>query len=276
MSVELKKILNLYSHQNNIKDIYILISKLKNISYTQALLTLDEISLSTTELTQFQNFINRLNNGEPVSKIINKREFWKDSFYINQEVLDPRPETEIIIETALKKFSVSQKFRFLDIGTGSGCLLLSLAKEFKNAHGVGIDISEKAIEVAQINKKNLNVSNVDIMSTSWNDFSPQCQFDLIVSNPPYIKTSDINTLDDNVKLYDPYLALNGGESGLDAYNQISYLIKNWLLPTGIVLLEIGINQAQDVSDIFKRQGYTLLQTIPDLQNIPRILMFSIN
>ncbi len=276
MSVELKKILNLYSHQNNIKDIYILISKLKNISYTQALLTLDEISLSTTELTQFQNFINRLNNGEPVSKIINKREFWKDSFYINQEVLDPRPETEIIIETALKKFSVSQKFRFLDIGTGSGCLLLSLAKEFKNAHGVGIDISEKAIEVAQINKKNLNVSNVDIMSTSWNDFSPQCQFDLIVSNPPYIKTSDINTLDDNVKLYDPYLALNGGESGLDAYNQISYLIKNWLLPTGIVLLEIGINQSQDVSDIFKRQGYTLLQTIPDLQNIPRILMFSIN
>ncbi len=276
MSVELKKILNLYSHQNNIKDIYILISKLKNISYTQALLTLDEISLSTTELTQFQNFINRLNNGEPVSKIINKREFWKDSFYINQEVLDPRPETEIIIETALKKFSVSQKFRFLDIGTGSGCLLLSLAKEFKNAHGVGIDISEKAIEVAQINKKNLNVSNVDIMSTSWNDFSPQCQFDLIVSNPPYIKTSDINTLDDNVKLYDPYLALNGGESGLDAYNQLSYLIKNWLLPTGIVLLEIGINQSQDVSDIFKRQGYTLLQTIPDLQNIPRILMFSIN
>lgn len=251
----------------------IFVSKLKNIPNEQVMFAPETVSLSENELERLGEFVDRYNNGEPESKIINCREFWKDAFFVDKNVLDPRPETEIIIEVALKLFSAESYFNFLDAGTGSGCILLSLAREFPNANGIGIDISESAVAVANKNKENLKVKNAEIVQTSWNDFSPSHRFDLIVSNPPYIKSEDIVGLDKQVREFDPLLALDGGKSGLDAFEQLAPLIKQWINPNGHVLLEIGIYQKDQVRDIFNSSGFRLTEVYNDLQGIPRVLNF---
>ena len=189
--------------------------------------------------------------------------------------MDPRPETEIIVERTLKIFAKDQKFDFLDIGTGSGCILLSIAKEFPKSRGIGIDISEKAAAVALKNKSDLRVENAEVQNVGWSDFRPQKKFDLIVSNPPYIKTSDVLDLDDNVKNFDPHLALDGGCDGLDAYKQLSDLTKNWLNPHGKILLEIGFDQYDAVKNIFESKGFSLENSHLDFQKIRRVLEFNV-
>lgn len=263
-----------YEHRCPPKILRLFVAKVKNISVNEAMFEMDELQFSLAELAQLENFIARYESHEPISKILNRREFWDSEFFVNADVLDPRPETEIIIERTLEIFAKDQVFDFLDIGAGSGCILLSIAKEFPKSRGIGIDVSEKAVAVALKNKSNLCVKNVEIKNVGWNDFHPPKKFDLIVSNPPYIKTADISGLDDNVKNFDPYLALDGGQDGMDAYKQLSELMQNWLKPKGKILLEIGFDQHNTVKNIFESKGFSLANSHLDLQKIHRVLEFS--
>ncbi len=269
--MKVREILQQYRDQCDLRDLQILIAEVMRVPLSRILLSSDDDILSEDEFEKLKSFIDRNKHGEPISKILNRREFWKDVFFVNEKVLDPRPETEIIIETALKFFKEKTHFNFLDIGTGSGCIPLSLSREFPNAHGIGIDISHDAIEVANTNKERLNIKNVDFINVGWNDFCSALKFDLIVSNPPYIKTEDIAQLDINVQKFDPLLALDGGDSGLNAYEELAPIIKKFLSREGIVLLEIGQDQHQQVCDIFSNGGYQIIEMIPDLQGIIRVI-----
>ncbi len=259
-----------------VKDIRKLIAKVKNLSYEKVAFDADSVFLNTEEQEQFQQLLARYRNDEPISKILNSRGFWKYDFFVNEDVLDPRPETELIIETVLTLFNTSEKLNFLDIGTGSGCILLSLLGEFENSAGTGIDISEKAIAVARKNQQKLNIKNANFENVSWNNFASSKQFDVIVSNPPYIRTSEIASLDKNVRKYDPLLALDGGETGLRPYQEISALATHWLKPNGYIIFEVGYNQAQAVSEILESNGYTSIQIAKDLAEIDRIVYARMN
>ena len=194
----------------------------------------------------------RLNN-EPISKIINRKSFWDYDFYVNGNVLDPRPDTENLIELVLSVYNTNKKLHILDMGTGSGCLILTLLKLFKNATGVAVDISEKALEVAKFNAKNLGVENINFVLSNWNDNVAE-KFDIIVSNPPYIETEEIQKLDKDVKNFDPMLALDGGINGLKCYEYIAQnIIKNCKNNTKI-FFEVGHNQAKIVTDIFEKKS----------------------
>ncbi len=267
--------LKYYAKRCPVKVLRSFIAKIKNLSINEVVLHMDDFEFSIHEVEQLENFVSRYESHEPISKIMNRREFWNSEFFVNKDVLDPRPETEIIIEQTLKLFEKDQSFDFIDIGTGSGCILLSIAKEFPKSYGTGIDISEKAVAVAQKNRSDLRIENVEILNVSWNDFYPRKKFDLVVSNPPYIKTSDIFELDDNVKNFDPHLALDGGEDGLKSYEQLSDLIKDWINPNGKVLLEIGFNQYSDVKNIFESKGFYLSNSYLDFQQIHRVIEFCI-
>jgi release factor glutamine methyltransferase len=220
-------------------------------------------------------FIARRNEGEPIAKIIGRKEFWRDEFFTSTHTLDPRPESELIIESALHLRPNRQAaLTILDIGTGTGCLLLSLLQEYPNASGVGIDISEQAISTANRNATALKLQNRCLFhNLSWTD-APKSLYDIIITNPPYIPTGDIDNLDIDVKNYDPMQALDGGIDGLDAYRQILAISGDLLKDDGIFICEIGINQHIDVAKLAIDAGFNQLLTQTDLAGIIRVLVFN--
>ena len=227
---------------------------------------LEEAASSPQEL---QSFIQRRLQHEPVAKIIGKKGFWKDDFIVNKDVLDPRPDSETLIEAVLEQYpNRTMPLRFLDLGTGSGCLLLSLLQEYPNATGMGIDISPKAIEITDKNKKNQNA--VFMQKDMCSDLSDLGTFDIMISNPPYIPTAEIETLEKDVKDYDPLLALDGGIDGLDFYR---VLAKKHLAPR--LFIEIGINQEQQIIPLFESEGWQFVKSWKDLGGITRILCFKV-
>lgn len=223
---------------------------------------------------QIDDFIRRRKQGEPVSKILNQKGFWKRDFYVNTDVLDPRPDSETLIEAVLKTFpDTTVDCHILDVGTGSGCLLLTLLDEYPNAKGTGIDISEKALAVAQ---KNNTTNRADFLQKDMfsDDFTDGLkQYDIIVSNPPYIPTKDIELLDNAVKLYDPITALDGGEDGLNPYRRLSECLHKILKPNGRVFFEIGQGQEKDVISIMESNNWILEKMCADLNSIIRVLSF---
>ncbi|MDY6407133.1 MAG: peptide chain release factor N(5)-glutamine methyltransferase [Pseudomonadota bacterium] len=218
--------------------------------------------------------IHRRLNHEPVSKIIGQKGFWKSEFVTSKDVLDPRPDSETIIESVLKCFPDKGKpYRILDIGVGSGCLLFSLLDEYPHATGVGIDISKRALDVA---KKNQNDRQATLLQKDFYNmhFSDDLgKFDIIISNPPYIPTNDIQNLSPEVRLFDPMMALDGGRDGLNAYRALAKGIHPLLNKKAMIFLEIGQGQKQGVTDIFMKSGFTLDKSIPDFGGIIRILIF---
>lgn len=243
-------------------------SILKTVTNTPLL----EARLLKENCPDLENAIKRRLSHEPISKIIGKKGFWKSEFITSTDVLDPRPDSETLIEAVLK-YCPQKEYRILDIGTGSGCLLFSLLDEYPNATGVGVDKSDKALAVAIKNRQNRSARLVekDFFKIDW--YQDLGTFDIIISNPPYIPSNDILTLEPDVREYDPMLALDGGKDGLDAYRAISDKILTLLNDNGFLFLEIGIHQANVVIDIFTRQGLTHLDTIRDLSDIERILVF---
>ena len=212
---------------------------------------------------------------EPLFKIIGRRGFWKGEFLTSPDVLDPRPDSETVIESVLKHFPNQKKsYRILDIGMGSGCLLYSLLDEYPAAVGVGIDVSQKALKVAEQNRGNrkADLYQKDFFNSDW--VKDLGLFDIIVSNPPYIPTKDIDSLAPEVRLYDPMSALDGGADGLDAYRALAKSVGTILKPDGLLFLEIGTGQAKSVTGLFQKDGWQLVEIISDFGQIERVLVFA--
>lgn len=243
-------------------------------SFTKEQIIFDpDFLLDENQLNIFLKLIERRSQKEPVSHIIGKREFYGLDFAVTSKTLDPRPDSESLIELVLQNFS--GKINILEIGVGSGCLIITLLKNLQEAQGKGIDISNDALEICHKNAKNHQIENrlQLLRSNLFAEISDQEKFDLIISNPPYIKSQDIENLQDEVKNFEPRLALDGGESGLEFYEKIANEVAGFLAPKGSVILEIGFGQKQDVVDIFVVKGFKLQAVKLDLSGIDRVLWF---
>ncbi|MDO9126733.1 peptide chain release factor N(5)-glutamine methyltransferase [Parvibaculum sp.] len=209
---------------------------------------------------------------EPVSRILGIREFWGLAFAVTAATLDPRPDSETLIETSLKLLESVVQPRLLDLGTGTGCLLLTLLHERQDASGTGVDISEAALEVARENAARLGLAGRAVFrQASWAAGLSE-KFDLVISNPPYIASGEIAGLDRDVREYDPLLALDGGADGLDAYRAIAAALPDTLTQEGVAVVELGQGQAAAVRDIFEAAGCPVLRIVPDLSGTPRALV----
>ena len=219
--------------------------------------------LNLSQLEKFQSLIERRKKGEPIAYLINKKEFWKDEFFVNKDVLIPRPDTELIIEQVLKIYSKDEQLQVLDIGTGSGCILLSILKERPNFYGTGIDISKKSINVSKINAKQLNLTNrVKFIHSSVDNFNIG-KYDIIVSNPPYIKLLSLKYLEKDVVNFEPKLALSGGFDGFSKIKKVIGKASTLIKKNGKFILEIGFNQKNRVKKILKEKGFYINKTIKD-------------
>ena len=264
-TLKLNKISNPYL------DSEILLSQSINKDKKYVILNSTEI-LSKKQLENFNRLIERRIKGEPIAYLIKKKEFWKDAFYVNKNVLIPRPDTELIIEQVLKIYSKKMQLHLLDIGTGSGCILLSILKERPNFYGTGIDVSKESINVSKFNANKLKLtSRTKFIHSSVDNFKIG-KYDLIVSNPPYIKLSNLKYLEKDVVNFEPKLALNGGFDGFSkirkVVNKASILIKK----NGKFILEIGFNQKNKVKEILKKEGFYINKTIRDYGNNDRCII----
>lgn len=227
-----------------------------------------EPNLNDDEKLILDSWIKRRKNGEPLSKIVKKKHFWEREFFINEHTLDPRQESETIIEAVLDTVgSKDDHYRILDLGTGSGCLLLTLLDEYENAIGIGIDKSQEAIKVAIKNKS--DNSRAFFKIGDWaNNLSGH--FDIIISNPPYIAYNE--DIDKSVKQFDPYMALYGGKTGLEQYELICNSIKN--ISYSHLFFEVGYLQSESVKNIvFKNLNIEYTKTFKDLLGFNRVLYF---
>ena len=228
--------------------------------------------LSSEQLNKFNSFIERRKKGEPVAYLINKKEFWNNEFFVNKDVLIPRPDTELIVEQILKIYSKEAQSQVLDIGTGSGCILLSILKERPNFYGTGIDISKKSINVSKFNTKQLNLMNrVKFFHSSVDNFKIG-KYDLIVSNPPYIKLFNLKYLEKNVVNFEPKLALSGGIDGFSKIREVTKKARTLIKKNGKLILEIGFNQKNSVKKILKDDGFYVNKTIQDYGNNDRCII----
>ncbi len=211
----------------------------------------------------FKKMLNKRKKGEPIAYILNKKEFWKNSFYVDRNVLIPRPDTEVLVEEVLKLFNNNSKLNVLDIGTGSGCILLSILKERKNFYGTGIDISKKAIKVAKFNAKMHQLSNrVDFYYSDIDKFLFG-KYDLVVSNPPYIKKMSLKYLEKDIKGYEPTEALDGGKCGFSEIEKVVKKTSILIKKNGRFVLEIGFDQKNKTLEILKKNGFFINKTVKD-------------
>ena len=221
---------------------------------------------------KFMECIQKRCEGIPFAYITGKQEFMKLSFKVTQDVLIPRPDTEILVENVIKivKSNQDKKYNILDMCTGSGCIAISLNKYLDNVKVTGVDISKNALEIARYNNT-VNNTNVEFINSDLFENIGDRVFDIIVSNPPYIPTNDILGLQKEV-LNEPVIALDGGQDGLDIYRKIVLGAKEYLEDSGYLVFEIGYDQAKDVSNILKVEGYEDIKVIKDLSNNDRVII----
>ncbi|MEQ9518884.1 MAG: peptide chain release factor N(5)-glutamine methyltransferase [Parvibaculum sp.] len=237
------------------------------------LIAAPDVVVSKDAMTKLEGMVARRIAGEPVSRILGVREFWGLEFALNRGTLDPRPESETIIEAVLKaRPDVAAPLRFLDLGTGTGCLLLALVSEYANALGVGVDVSDDAIKAAMRNASLLGFADrVQFMVNDWAR-GLDGPFDVIVSNPPYIPSADINALAREVKQFDPVAALDGGDDGLDPYRHLMPELPRLLSPAGMAIFEFGKGQGADVARIAIEAGLKVERVICDLAGLERTII----
>ena len=216
----------------------------------ESLITNRQINISEIIIKKYDKAIKRRINHEPIAYITEKKEFWSENFVVNNSTLVPRPETELLIYKIVDIFK-NKRINILDIGTGTGCILLSLLKELYNSRGTGIDISPEAIRIARVNSKNLNLVNRAKFKNFEIDKYALERYDLIVSNPPYIPSKDIKKLSKDIINFEPKEALDGGSDGLDLIKKVIYKSNILLKRNGILALEIGFGQYRKVSQILK-------------------------
>ena len=251
-------------------DVKILLAFLLNID-TKEIINYFDKEISNEFLNNFQKLLSRRLNREPIANIIGKKAFWDYDFIVNENVLTPRPDSETLIEAVLENYkNKDQKLNILDLGTGSGCLILTLLSIYQNSQGLAIDISDKALEIAKQNAKLLNINRIKFLKNNWNDNINE-KFDIIISNPPYIPKKEIEDLEPEVNKYNPLLALDGGNDGLDCYKYLAENLQKNCKKDTKIFLEIGKNQENDIIKIFQNNGFELLKMYKDINGIVRVL-----
>lgn len=228
--------------------------------------------LTPEQQSTLEDYLSRRERREPVSHILGRKGFWKIMLSVTPNVLTPRPDTEVVVDHVLKQFPEAMAFNVLDLGVGSGAILLSILAERPAAKGLGIDISEEALAVARENAANLGLAErTALLRGDWTAGLGDATFDLVVSNPPYIASDVIEGLEPEVKDYEPRLALDGGADGLDAYRILASEILRVLKPGGAFAVEIGFDQKDAVEALFKAAGATDVQTLKDLAMHDRVV-----
>lgn len=234
------------------------------------LLLAEDRPLTDAQCAEFDRRIAARLTGRPVSKITGKREFYGHLFTISDDTLDPRPETETLVELALEAIPLEARVSILDLGTGSGCILLSLLASRPNAKGVGTDISPKALSVASENATRLGLlEHAQFQEANW--WPGQTDFDLIVTNPPYISASEMQEVSRDVRDWDPHIALTPGGDGLAAYREIAAGLSTYAKPDAPLFFEIGRSQAEDVCRILASHGHHNIRTHKDLNGHDRVV-----
>ena len=256
--------------ENAKHDSFELLSAVNGMTRTFYLVNGDSF-LSEEDFLLFEEYIDKRAAHIPLQHIIGKAYFYGYEFEVNGDVLVPRQDTEILVGEVMKVARSGDYI--LDMCTGSGCIGITIAKKFPEVKVLGIDVSEKALAVAEKNKHNLEADNIDFMlSDLFEKLNQDITFNIIASNPPYIPTKVIVGLQDEVRLHDPILALDGSEDGLKYYRNISSEAGKYLEPDGWLCFEIGAEQALDVSDIMEREGFRNITVIKDLAGLDRVVM----
>ena len=252
-------------------DSELILAKTLNVRREEILLNLNK-KINKSDLNKFNYYLNLRGNHKPIAQIVNFKYFWKYKFFVDRNVLIPRPETELVIEKIMKILPSSSNKNILDIGTGSGCIAISLIKERPDCRITAIDKSKKAIKVAKKNAemhqvgKKVKFINIDVDKYFSN------KYDLIISNPPYIKNSELLSLDKDVKLNEPKLALSGGSSGLEIFFKIINKCETLLKNNGKIVLEIGHKQGKELSKYLNLNGFNQTKIYKDLSGKDRCLV----
>lgn len=232
----------------------------------------DELNLQNNKITEFKNLINRRLKKEPIAYILGEKSFWKDDFLVKKGSLIPRPETELIVEEVINITKNSHNLKILEIGTGTGCLILSILRERPNLRATAIDISKICIELARANAKKLGLTKNIKFYKSDVDNLRNDKYDMIVSNPPYINKFDLNNLEDGVVKFEPKLALYGGVDGSDCIKKIIYKSSKILKRKGKLILEIAHDQKNCVLKILKKENFYVNKIVKDFSNISRSIV----
>jgi release factor glutamine methyltransferase len=229
-------------------------------------------ALTDEQEARLADYVARRIRREPVSHILGRKGFWKIMLSVTKDVLTPRPDTEVVVDHVLKAFPETMAFNILDLGVGSGAILLAVLAERPAAKGLGVDVSEEALAVARENAANLGLGGrVALLRGDWTAGLSDDSFDLVVSNPPYIATDVIETLEPEVRVHEPRLALDGGPDGLDAYRILAPEILRVLKPGGTFAVEIGYDQKTAVEALFREAGASGVTTLLDLANLDRVV-----
>tara|TARA_B100002019_G_scaffold253878_1_gene235657 strand:- start:103 stop:948 length:846 start_codon:yes stop_codon:yes gene_type:complete len=273
-----QQILNKASNELQLKnlkspklDSELILAKILNVCREEILLNLNK-KIDKSDLNKFNYYLNMRINHKPIAHIVNFKYFWKYKFFVDKNVLIPRPETELMVEKILEVLSVSSNKNILDIGTGSGCIAISLIKERPDCRITAIDTSKKAIKVAKKNAemhqvgKKVKFINIDVDKYFSN------KYDYIISNPPYIKDSELFSLDKDVKLNEPKLALSGGSSGLEIFFKIINKCRVLLKNNGKLFLEIGHKQGKELSKYLNLNGFNQTKIYKDISGKDRCLV----
>ena len=252
-------------------DSELLLAKVLNKTREEILTNLNNV-IKPDSISNYQKLLNRRKQNEPIAYIFNQKEFWKYSFLVNKDVLIPRPETEIIVEEVLKLTNYNSSKLFLDVGTGSGCVILSILKNRPKSKAVAIDISKKALNIACYNAKmhhlenKINFINIDIDKHKYN------KYDYVISNPPYINSIDLKRLDINVRQFEPLIALSAGIDGLKIIRKLIFRCVKLLKINGKLVFEIGKNQKNIVVDLLIKNKFYINKICKDINSNPRVIV----
>ena len=252
-------------------DCQILMSKVLKKEKEYLILNFQE-KISKKKLDYFYMLINQRSKGEPIAYLLKKKDFWKYEFVVNKDVLIPRPDTEILIEQVLQLTKNKNKLNILDVGIGSGCILLSILKEKKNFYGTGVDKSKKSLNICHINTHKLGLNNrVKLFKSDIDNFH-YGKYDLIISNPPYIKKYDLKCLEKDVIDFEPKKALDGGINGLSEIRKVINKASDLLKKNGFFVLEIGFNQKNEIKKILNDKGFYIKKIVRDLAKNDRCII----
>ena len=252
-------------------DSELILSDILNVSRENLLVNLN-FTVRKSIKKIFIEKINKRMKRIPIAYLINKKEFWKTEFFVNESVLIPRPETELLVEQSLKNLSLDARKNILDIGTGSGCILISILKERLKCFGTCLDVSKKALNIAKYNAKIQHIENRIRFINSNIDKFLGCKYDLIISNPPYIKRLDIKYLEDDVRYYEPKVALNGGDDGFSEILRIIKKSSALIKKNGKLIMELDNRQVNKMKDILRKYNFTILKILKDLSGKDRSIV----